>query len=133
MLAEVFKEWLSQPEQKASFDELVGRLGTHDKALRTMTRIRFRSMVKEKFGGLIWLQVLISAGSIPNRALKNADLRHGWKVFEQKYLIPASSPRPVFAGEPTGSQLRVSAAKRQRVDERGGFCQASGRCQSGVE
>jgi hypothetical protein len=128
VLREFFKEWLSQPEQKASFDEF----GHRDKAFWIMIRYRFQRMVNEKFGGLIWLQVLICTGYIPNRALKmaNLDLQ---KELAQKYKAPASSPGPAFAGEPIGSQLRVSAAKRQRVDERGGFCQASGRCQSGVE
>ena len=132
VIAEAFKEWMSQPEQKASFDELVGRLGTRDNANLTMTS-RFRSMVKEKFGGILWLQVLISTGSIPNRMIELANLQFGRKALEQKYKAPASSPEPASAGVPTGSQLRVSAAKRQRVDERGGFCQASGRCRSGVE
>ena len=113
VIAEAFKEWLSQPEQKASFDELVGRLGTRDKAKRTMTS-RFRSMVKEKFGGILWFQVLISTGSIPNRMLELANLQLGQKALEQKYKAPASSPGPASAGEPTGSQHRVSAAKRQR-------------------
>jgi len=114
MIADLRKEWLSQPDQKKSFDDLVGRLSlTRDRAIRTM-KIRFRSMVKDKFGGILWLQVLISTGSIPNRILELANLQIGQKALEQKYKAPASSPVPASAGVPTGSQHRVSLAKRQR-------------------
>ena len=114
MIADLRNEWLSQPDQKKSFDDLVGRLRlTRDRAIRTM-KSRFRSMVKDKFGGILWLQVLISTGSIPNRILELANLQLGQKALEQKYKAPASSPGPASAGVPTGSQHRVSAAKRQR-------------------
>ena len=113
VIADARKEWLSQPEQKKSFDDLVSLRWTRDRATRTMTS-RFRSMVKEKFGGILWLQVLMSTGSIPNRMLELANLQLGQKALEQKYKAPASSPGPASAGVPTGSQHRVSAAKRQR-------------------
>ena len=115
MIADLRKEWLSQPDQKKSFDDLVGRLRlTRDRAIRTM-KSRFRSMVKDKFGGILWLQVLISTGSIPNRILELAKLQ---KALEQKYKAPASSPGPASAGVPTGSQHRVCAAKRQRLESK---------------
>ena len=114
MIADLRNEWLSQPDQKKSFDDLVGRLRlTRDRAIRTM-KSRFRSMMKDKFGGILWLQVLISTGSIPNRILELANLQLGQKALEQKYKAPASSPGPASAGVPTGSQHRVSVAKRQR-------------------
>ena len=115
MIADLRNEWLSQPDQKKSFDDLVGRLRlTRDRAIRTM-KSRFRSMVKDKFGGILWLQVLISTGSIPNRILELAKLQ---KALEQKYKAPASSPGPASAGVPTGSQHRVCAAKRQRLESK---------------
>ena len=113
VMCEARKEWLSQPEQLQSFHELVTRLGTRDKAKRTMTS-RFRSMLKEKYGGVLWFQVLISTGSIPNRMLELANLQLGQKTLEQKHNAPASSRGPASAGEPTGSQHRVSVPKRQR-------------------
>ena len=116
VMCEARKEWLSQPEQLQSFLELVTRLGTRDKAKRTMTS-RFRSMLKEKYGGVLWFQVLISTGSIPNRMLELANVQLGQKTLEQKHNAPASSRGPASAasaGKPTGSQHVVSVAKRQR-------------------
>ena len=115
MMNKLRHEWLSQPEQIASLDELVGSLGTCGRAKRTM-QSRFRSMVREKYGGILWLQVLISMGSIPNRMLELANWRLAEKAFDRKYKAPASSPGPASAGVPTGSQHRVSAAKRQRLE-----------------
>ena len=113
VMCEARNEWLSQTAQLESFDELVLRLETRDKARRTMTS-RFRSMLKKKYGGVLWFQVLISTGSIPNRMLELANLQLGQKTLEQKHNAPASSRGPASAGEPTGSQHRVSVPKRQR-------------------
>ena len=113
VICEARKEWLCQPEQLKVFDELQVRFGTRDKAKRTMTS-RFRSMLKEKYGGVLWFQVLISTGSIPHRMLELANVQLGQKTLEQKHKAPASSRGPVSAGEPTGSQHRVSVPKRQR-------------------
>ena len=123
VIREARTEWMGQPGQKKSFDELVTRLGTRDKAKRTMTS-RFRSMVKDKYGGFLWFQVLISTGAIPDRMLELANLQLGQKASEQqgrrgsdqKHKAPASSPGPASAGEPIGSQHRVSFSKRQRQE-----------------
>ena len=104
-------------EQQKSFDELVNRLGTRDKAKRTMTSL-FRTMLKDKYGGYLWFRVLISTGTIPARMLELANLQLAQKALEykgkEKKKGPAPSPGSASAGEPTGSQHRVSVAKRQR-------------------
>ena len=43
-----------------------------------------------------------------------ANLQLGQKALQQKHKAPASSREPASAGEPTGSQHRVSVPKRQR-------------------
>jgi len=113
VICEARKEWMSQPEQERAFNELVTECSwSRDKAKRTMTS-RFRSMLKEKYGGVLWFQVLISTGSIPHRMLELANVQLGQKTLEQN-KAPASSRGPASAGEPIGSQHRVSTAKRQR-------------------
>ena len=113
VMCEARKEWLPQPEQLQSFHELK-KTRTSDRAKRTMGS-RWRSMLREKYGGVLWFQVLISTGSIPNRMLELANLQLGQKTLEQKkHKAPASSRGPASAGEPTGSQHRVSVPKRQR-------------------
>ena len=89
---------------------------TRDRAKRTMTS-RFRSMLKEKYGGGLWFQVLISTGSIPPRMLELANVQLAQRTLEQKHWAPASSRGPASAasaGKPTGSQHVVSLPKRQR-------------------
>ena len=114
VICDARNEWLSQKEQRQSFKELTLKRGwTRDKAKRTMNS-RFRSMLQKNYGGLIWFQVLISTGSIPPRMLELANLQLGQKTLEQKHNAPASSRGPASAGEPTGSQHRVSVPKRQR-------------------
>ena len=104
-------EWLSQPEQKQSHDMLLKRPGMNrDRAKRTMAS-RFRSMLKEKYGGVLWFQVLISTGSIPPRMLELANVQLAQRTLEQKHRAPASPRGPA---EPIGSQHVVSVAKRQR-------------------
>ena len=44
IICDARREWMSMDEQKKSLDELVNRLGTRDKAKRTMTS-RFRTML----------------------------------------------------------------------------------------
>ncbi len=54
LICEARKEWLSQPEQQQSFrtllDETPGM--SRDRAKRTMAS-RFRSMLKDKYGGVL--------------------------------------------------------------------------------
>ena len=106
-------EWLSQPEQQQSHSKVLERPGmTRDRAKRTMTS-RFRSMLKEKYGGVLWFQVLISTGSIPPRMLELANVQLAQRTLEQEHRAPASPRGPA---EPSGSQHVVSDAKRQRQD-----------------
>ena len=117
VICDARKEWLSQPEQQQSHSKVLERPGmTRDRAKRTMTS-RFRSMLKEKYGGVLWFQVLISTGSIPPRMLELANVQLAQRTLEQKHRAPASSRGPASAasaGEPIGSQHVVSVAKRQR-------------------
>ena len=107
------KEWMSQPEQERAFNELVTEHSwSRDKAKRTMTS-RFRTMLKDHYGGVLWFRVLIWTGSIPHRMHELANVQLGQKTLEQN-KAPASSRRPASAGEPIGSQHRVSEAKRIR-------------------
>ena len=114
VICDTCDKWISQPEQK----KLKADLGSHmtcDHAARTM-KGKFRSMVQQTYGDYLWFQVLISTGSIPPRMLELANLRLGQKALEQKRKAPASSREPASAGEPTGSQHRVSVPKRQRTE-----------------
>ena len=115
--SDAFKEWLSQPEQQQSYSTVLERPGMNrDRAKRTMDS-RFRTMLKDKYGGVLWFQVLISTGSIPPRMLELANLQLAQQTLEQKHRAPASSRGPASAasaGEPTGSQHVVSVPKRQR-------------------
>ena len=114
VLCKVRNEWLSQPEQLQAFNDFQG---TRDKAKRTMVS-RFRSMLKEKYGGVLWFQVLISTGTIPPLMLKLANLQLTQLTLQQRQpRAPASSRGPASAasaGAPTGSQHVVSGPKRQR-------------------
>ena len=114
---DAFKEWLSQPEQQQSYSTVLERPGMNrDRTKRTMES-RFRTMLKDKYGGVLWFQVLISTGSIPPRMLELANVQLAQQTLEQKHRAPASSRGPASAasaGEPTGSQHVVSVAKRQR-------------------
>ena len=112
VISAVRTEWLAEPEQVAAFEELVAEHGTRDNARRTMAS-RWRSMLRDHYGGVLWFQVLISTGTIPHRMLELANVQLGQKSLQKK-KAPASSRRPASGGAPTGSQHRVSAAKRQR-------------------
>ena len=104
-------EWLSQPEQKQSHRTLLQKPGINgDRAKRTMNS-KWRSMLKAKYGGVLWFQVLISTGSIPPRMLELANVQLAQRTLEQKHRAPASPRGPA---EPIGSQHVVSVAKRQR-------------------
>ena len=114
VICDARNEWISQPEQQKLMAELASHM-TCDHATRTM-RGKFRSMVRQTYGDYLWFQVLISTGSIPPRMLELANLRLGQKALEQKRKAPASSREHASAGEPTGSQHRVSVPKRQRIE-----------------
>ena len=105
-------EWLGQPEQVQARQDLPIEWNS-DKRKRTMVS-RFRSMLKEKYGGKLWFQVLISTGTIPCRMLNLANTQLAQR---QQPRAPASSRGPAWAapaGAPTGSQHQVSGQKRQR-------------------
>ena len=109
-------EWLGQPEQQQSFKELTLDGMTRDRAKRTMTS-RFRTMLREKYGGDLWFKVLISTGSIPALFLELANAQVATGTLERKHIAPASSRGPASAasaGKPTGSHHVVSLPKRQR-------------------
>ena len=108
-------EWLDQPEQQQSFNELTRDM-TRDRAKRTMAS-RFRTMLREKYGGDLWFKVLISTGSIPPLFLELANAQVATGTLERKHIAPASSRGPASAasaGKPTGSHHVVSLPKRQR-------------------
>ena len=108
-------EWLGQPEQQQSFNELTPHM-TRGNAKRTMTS-RFRTMLREKYGGDLWFKVLISTGSIPPLFLELANAQVATGTLERKHIAPASSRGPASAasaGKPTGSHHVVSLPKRQR-------------------
>jgi hypothetical protein len=110
--ADVRNEWLGQPEQVQARQDLPAWLNS-DKRKRTMVS-RFRSMLKEKYGGKLWFQVLISTGTIPPLMLRLANLQLAQLTLQQKqHRAPASSRGPASA-VPTGSQHVVSGPKRQR-------------------
>ena len=48
-------EWLSQKKQEQSFEDLLKRGLTRDKANRTMAS-KFRSMVQQTYGGYLWFR-----------------------------------------------------------------------------
>ena len=81
VFCEARAEWLAQPEQVAALEELVAKLGARNSAKRTMVS-RFRSMLRDQYGGVLWFQVLISTGSIPPRMLELANVQLGQKTLE---------------------------------------------------
>ena len=114
LLRDVRQEWMSKPEQLQARNDIVG---TSDHRRRTMAS-RWRAMLKAKYGGALWCQVLISTGTIPPRMLELANLQLAQLTLQQKQpRAPASSRGPASAasaGAPTGSQHVVSGQKRQR-------------------
>ena len=77
---------------------------------------RWRTVLKDKYGGVLWFQVLVSTGTIPSRMLKLANTQLAQR---QQPSAPASSRGPALqwaapAGAPTGSQHKMSGQKRQR-------------------
>ena len=114
LLRDVRQEWMSKPEQLQARNDIVG---TSDHRRRTMTS-RWRAMLKAKYGGALWCQVLISTGTIPPRMLELANSQLAQLTLQQKQpRAPASSRGPASAasaGAPIGSQHVVSVAKRQR-------------------
>ena len=99
-------EWMNQPEQVQALEHLriLGYNG--DKRKRTMGS-RWRTMLKDKYGGVLWFQVLISTGTIPPKMLELANTQLAQR---QQPRAPASSRGPAR----TGSQHQVSGQKRQR-------------------
>jgi hypothetical protein len=106
-------EWMNQPEQVQALEDLriLGYNG--DKRNRTMGS-RWRTVLKDKYGGVLWFQVLVSTGTIPPKMLRLANTQLAQR---QQPRAPASSRGPAWAapaGAPTGSQHQVSGQKRQR-------------------
>ena len=88
VICDARQEWLDQPEQQQSFKELLLDGMTRDRAKRTMTS-RFRSMLKKKYGGVLWFQVLISTGTIPHRMLELANSQLAQQMLQLKHRAPA--------------------------------------------
>ena len=106
-------EWMNQPEQVQALEYLRSLGYNGEKRNRTMSS-RWRTVLKDKYGGVLWFQVLISTGTIPWRMLKMANTQ---LAKRQQPRAPASSRGPAWAapaGAPTGSQHQVSGQKRQR-------------------
>ena len=108
-------EWMNQPEQVAAIEHLRALGWNGEKRNRTMSS-RWRTVLKDKYGGVLWFQVLVSTGTIPSRMLKLANTQLAQR---QQPRAPASSREPALqwaapAGAPTGSQHQVSGQKRQR-------------------
>ena len=112
IINEARSEWMNQDEQKKAFDELAKRLGTRDKAKRAMTS-RFRTMVKDKYGGYLWLQVITATGTIPKRMLELASKQLNDRMLENQGARRAGALAS-SQGLAVGPQHRVSYAKRQR-------------------
>ena len=64
VICDARNEWISQPEQQKLSAELASRT-TRDMARRTMVS-KFRSMVRQNYGGFLWFQVLISTVACSN-------------------------------------------------------------------
>ena len=108
-------EWMNQPEQVAAIEHLRKRGLNGDKRTRTMAS-RWRTVLKDKYGGVLWFQVLVSTGTIPPKMLKLANTQLAQR---QQPSAPASSWGPALqraapAGAPTGSQHKMSGQKRDR-------------------
>jgi hypothetical protein len=104
---------MNQPEQVAAIEHLRTLGWNGEKRNRTMSS-RWRTVLKDKYGGVLWFQVLVSTGTIPSRMLKLANTQLAQR---QQPRAPASSRGPAWAapaGAPTGSQHQVSGQKRQR-------------------
>jgi hypothetical protein len=106
-------EWMNQPEQVQALKHLRSSGLNADKAKRTICS-RWRTVLKDKYGGVLWFQVLVSTGTIPPKMLRLANTQLAQR---QQPRAPASSRGPAWAapaGAPTGSQHQVSGQKRQR-------------------
>ena len=106
-------EWMNQPEQVSALELLRKSCKNGDSAIRTMGS-RWRTMLKNKYGGVLWFQVLVATGTIPPQMLELANTQLAQR---QQPRAPASSRGPAWAapaGAPTGSQHQVSGQKRQR-------------------
>ena len=104
---------MNQPEQVAAIEHLRTLGWNGEKRNRTMSS-RWRTVLKDKYGGVLWFQVLVSTGTIPCRMLELASTQLAQR---QQPRAPASSRGPAWAapaGAPTGSQHQVSGQKRQR-------------------
>ena len=106
---------MNQPEQVAAIEHLRTLGWNGEKRNRTMSS-RWRTVQKDKYGGVLWFQVLLSTGTIPSRMLTLANTQLAQR---QQPSAPASSWGPALqraapAGAPTGSQHQVSGQKRQR-------------------
>ena len=107
ILCDARNEWLSQPEQVQARKDFPACWNS-DKRRRTMAS-RFRAMLKDKYGGVLWFQVLISTGSIPHRMLELANVQLGQKTLEQNEAAASSrGPRP------PASPLDLSTASARR-------------------
>ena len=108
-------EWMTQPEQVAAIAHFKTLGWNGDRRTRTMAS-RWRTVQKDKYGGVLWFQVLLSTGTIPSRMLTLASTQLAQR---QQPSAPASSWGPALqraapAGAPTGSQHKMSGQKRDR-------------------
>ena len=108
-------EWMNQPEQVAAIAHFKTLGWNGDRRTRTMAS-RWRTVQKDKYGGVLWFQVLLSTGTIPSRMLTLANTQLAQR---QQPSAPASSWGPALqraapAGAPTGSQHKMSGQKRDR-------------------
>ena len=108
-------EWMNQPEQVAAIAHLKTLGWNGDRRTRTMAS-RWRTVQKDKYGGVLWFQVLLSTGTIPSRMLTLANTQLAQR---QQPSAPASSWGPALqraapTGAPTGSQHKMSGQKRDR-------------------
>ena len=107
-------EWMNQPEQVAAIAHFKTLGWNGDRRTRTMAS-RWRTVQKDKYGGVLWFQVLLSTGTIPSRMLTLANTQ----LAQRQLSAPASSWGPALqraapAGAPTGSQHKMSGQKRER-------------------
>ena len=102
--------WREAPQQQDAVEILVTSGLTRGRAKRTLTS-RWCTMMKDMFGGLLWFQVIVATGTIPERMLKLANAILASQAWER----PAASsqgPPPRDHHRPGGSQHKVSPQKK---------------------
>ena len=112
--------WMSQRKQK--LEEMASAYGSRSGAQRSLTSMH-RTWAYARFGGLLWMQVVLACGDVPERAIQAANdwiTKIIWKTeqrqpatceFEARSLHRRCPPRE---GPPKGVNHKESEAKKAR-------------------